>query len=178
MKLSLPERWMVSNQLRILEELYPKEAEDLAVQREAIERGYERVYNINSPINTDTMDEGECLEVWDTLDMFRAIDTSIRELKTDDFETHPQRKFSGYDGNNESKFMAFTSYTIERLERWTELLPENPGYFNSFNSHIPMQPIYQNMIRTWKKIPPNKRFSMNLEQLTEVLDSATIPDTR
>ena len=54
------ERWMVSNQLRILEALYPEEAESLAVQREANERDYEYVYDINSPIDTDTMDESYC----------------------------------------------------------------------------------------------------------------------
>ncbi len=78
---------MVSNQLRILEALYPEEAESLAVQREANERDYEYVYDINSPIDTDTMDESECREVWDTLDMFRAIDNSIRKLNTDAFNT-------------------------------------------------------------------------------------------
>ena len=172
MKLTPLERWMVSNQLRILEALYPEEAEDHAVQREAIERGYEFAYNIY--LDYDVMTEAEGQEVWDTLDMFRAIDYSITHLNTDEFETHLRRKFIGYDGNNESKFMAFASYTVERLKRWTDLPLEK--YYN-FNSHCPMRCTYKKMLIEWKNIPPEERFRMNQGQVKKVLDSAN-PDTQ
>ena len=170
MGLSPLERWMISNQLRILEALYPEDAEHLAVQREAIEYGYEFVYDIvNPPIGPDTMAVGDSREVWDTLDMFRAIDYSIAELKTGDFENHPNRRFSGYDGNNESKFMAFTEYTVERLGRWTDLPLRQRGYFNS---HCPMRGSYRRMLDEWKKIADEERFRMTQEQVQAVLDAA------
>ena len=170
MELSLLERWMVSNQLRILEALYPEDAEDLAIQREAIECGYEFAYGINLPVDPDTMTDADGREVWDTLDMFRAIENSIRELGTDDLETHPDRKFCGYDGNNETKFMAFTSYTVERLERWTE-------QSGDFNSHAPMRPKYKHMLKVWKGFLVKERFNMNQGQVQAVLDAARQPNS-
>ena len=168
MKLSPSERWILSNQLRILEALYPEDADSFAVQREAIEQGYEFVYDINSPINLDTMCIDDSQEVWDTLDMFLAIDSSIRMLETDAFKDHRQRKFRGYDGNEETKFMAFTHYTVERLERWAHLPLKEPGHFNS---HRRMRDTYAKMIKTWKGFD-SERFNMNLKQLKLVLDSA------
>ena len=169
MELSLLERWMVSNQLRILEALYPDEAEELAIQREAIEAGYEFVYDIIHPTDPETMTEADGRKVWNTLDMFRAIDYSIRKLETDDFEDHYFRKFHGYDGNNETKFMAFASYTIERLERWTDLPLNQPGVFNS---HSPMRDHYQRMLEVWEDFPLEERFRMNSRQVQAVLDAA------
>lgn len=169
MKISPLERWMISNQLRILEALYPEDAESLAIRREAIECGYEFAYDINPPVDPDTMSEDEGREVWDTLDMFRAIDQSIRKLGTNDFENHPKRKFRGYDGNNETRFMAFTSYTVKRLGRWTTLPMEKSDYFNS---HCPMRDSYKRMLKEWKRISSAKSFSMTQDQVQAVLDAA------
>ena len=44
-KLSRLDRLFLSNQLRILEALYPEEANDLARRREALECGYEMLYD-------------------------------------------------------------------------------------------------------------------------------------
>ena len=169
MKISPLERWMISNQLKILESLYPEDAESLAVQREAVECGYEFAYDIIPPVDPDTMTEEEGREVWDTLDMFRAIDYSIGKLGTNDFEDHSQRRFRGYDGNIESNFMAFTSYTVKRLGRWTDLPMEKPDYFNS---HYPMRDRYKRMLEEWKRISSEKRFSMTQDQVKAVLDAA------
>ena len=46
MPLSKLERYFLSNQLRIMETLFPNEADDFAVQREAIEQGYSFVYGM------------------------------------------------------------------------------------------------------------------------------------
>jgi uncharacterized protein YfbU (UPF0304 family) len=44
MKLSRVERWMLVNQMRMLEALYPDEARSIAEHREALEQGYELHY--------------------------------------------------------------------------------------------------------------------------------------
>ena len=45
-KLTTLDRLVLSNQYRILEALYPDEAETLAIKREAIENGYENSLRI------------------------------------------------------------------------------------------------------------------------------------
>src|SRR3546814_8285721 len=44
-KLSRKERLFLSNQMRILEALYPEEAQYISTQRVAVERGYEFLYD-------------------------------------------------------------------------------------------------------------------------------------
>ena len=166
MEFSHFERWVLSNQLRILEKLYPDEADCFAVQRKAIECGYVRDYN--SPVQNDTMTEDQCEEVQDTLDMFQAIDDSVRELETNEFEEYQLRKFSGYDGNDETeiKFMAYTHYLVGCMNRWQGLALENHG---KLNSHQPMGDTYRRMLRTWEGFG-RQRFSMNRDQIAQVLN--------
>lgn len=166
MELSQFQRWVISNQLRILAALCPKEeAKSISVQREAIERGYEEYYD--TPIDHNTMSNHDRAEVRDTLDMFRAIEVSIRGQETNEFETHPLRKFGGYDGNNETEFMALTSYIMNRKGLWSELLLED----EDLNSHGPMRCIYAKMLETWKGFDTAERFNMSSEQIRLVLDS-------
>lgn len=178
MKLSRLERYKLSNQLRVLEALYPDEAEELAVQREGLESGYELLYDLNIDHIYDgesVMTEKECLEVWNTMDMFLAIDHSKEGIDEKELgDTHVD-KFRGYDGNNETKFMGFAAYTVERLKRFTHLAMAEPGYFNS---HMPLRGVYLRMLTEWEKIPMPYRFKMNAEQLRSVLAASTHPDNR
>ena len=166
MELSQVERWVLWNQLRILEKLYPDEADSFAVQKKAVECGY--VLDYNSPIKVAPMTKGQCEEVQDTLNMFQAIDDSIRELGTNEFEEHSLRKFCGYDGNDktEIRFMAYTHYLVGCMNRWRGLALENHG---NINSHLPMGDTYRRMLLTWKGFG-SQRFTMNLDQIEQVLN--------
>jgi uncharacterized protein YfbU (UPF0304 family) len=178
MKLSRIERYFLSNQLRILEALYPDDAEDFAVQREAVEQGYELAYTIGMDHihdDSETVSEEESKEVWDTMDMFLSIDRTIENLNLPELHKEHFTRFSGYDGNNESKYMAFASFTVERMQRFTHLPLEEDGYFNS---HMPTRPIYLRMLKVWRGIPYDGRFPMNKERLLQVLEVAVHPDSR
>lgn len=113
------DRILLINQLRILEVLCPEDASQLNVQREVLERGYELLYNVNFEHISDgvnKMTAEESREVWDTMDMFDAIERSMP--KDMDVSKFPMTKFMGYDGNNEGKFMSFAQFTVERLKRF------------------------------------------------------------
>ena len=176
MNLTRLERYRLANQLRILEALYPDEAEDYAIQREALERGYEFNYSMRTDhLDADVMTEDECKEVWNTMDMFVSIGRSIEELKLEGLEDKLFTKFAGYDGNNETKFMAFAAYTVERLKRFTHLPMQEPGYFNS---HMPVRPVYGRMLSKWLEIPMPNRFDMGRDALLAVLQEAIHPENR
>src|SRR3546814_7990310 len=76
-KLSRKERLFLSNQMRILEALYPEEAQYISTQRVAVERGYEFLYDFELMSNIyegdDTLSSDEAKTVWDKLEMFGAI---------------------------------------------------------------------------------------------------------
>jgi uncharacterized protein YfbU (UPF0304 family) len=178
MKLTKLERYFISNQLKILEALYENEAEHLAVQREAIESGYEMLYDWGMEhifTDTDVMTREESLEVWDTLDMFDAIGRAVQKFGESKFNNLSFSKFAGYDGNNEGKFMSFASYTVERLKRFRYVAMREDGYWNS---HMPIRDIYCRMLDVWRQVPRERRFELSLDETDAILAAAIHPDNR
>jgi uncharacterized protein YfbU (UPF0304 family) len=170
------ERYYLSNQLRILEALYPNEADELAVQREAVEQGYSLVYDLGMDHildGNDAMTTEESKEVWDVMDMFLSIDRTIQDLDLKALHEEHSTRFRGYDGNNESKFMGFAAFTLERLGRFTHLPLKEKLYFNS---HMPTRQIYARMLIEWRKIDYQNRFPMREDDLMRVLNSAKYPE--
>lgn len=173
--LSRFDRYMLSNQLRIMEVLIPTEAADLSTQREIFENGYEQLYDNGmqhiSP-EGETKSSTNCLEVWDTMDMFDGIGRSLSVLSENDNQVS-FTKFLGYDGNSEGHFMAFAEFTVKRLGRFTYLELAEP---NCWNSHRSTRPIYGRMLSDWKKLHVKDRFKMSREQLLGVLKAQIHPD--
>ena len=177
-KWSRLDRYFLSNQLRIMEALYPDEANDFAVRRESIEKGYEIFYEIDMSYiygGNDKMTAEESREVWDTMDMFDAIDRALKIHGVGLAEGMPITQFRGYDGNNEAKFMSFAAFTVERLGRFKYLPMAKEGYWNS---HAPSREPYSRMLSEWKEIPSPENFDLSKDQLRRVLEAAIHPDQR
>lgn len=176
LKLTKLDRIFLVNQLRIMEALYPDEAPDISVHREALERGYEMLYAWDYEYIYDgdeKMTVEESREVWDTMDMFDGIDRSMPA--NFDASSYPTTKFAGYDGNTEAKFMSFARYTVERLNRFEYLPMVKKGYWNS---HMPIREVYQRMLEEWTQLPHLERFSMSEDTLKSVLAAAIHPENR
>ena len=104
MKLDKKERLILSNQLKILEKLYPEESDYYAQHRKALEEGYALQYKLLFENIYDEMSVEECKEVLSVLDMYRAITFSYQKLADKaELENHHNLKFSGFDGNTETK---------------------------------------------------------------------------
>ena len=177
MKLTRVERWIISHQYRILEKLYPDEAEHLAVDREAIERGYEAHYDEAAQEVFDVphvMTEEDCQEVLDILSMFRAIKFSMETMEDKSGILDWAAKFRGFDGNNEGKQLAYTEYYCLKIGRFDEL------HLADFNSHSPELEVYRRMLAAWEQLPSERRYSANLtrEEIAEITSQAVHPDQR
>lgn len=152
MKLDKMQRVMLSNQLKILEALYPDEAKFLAQKRTAIEEGYALHYkDVAEAFYDEELSEEECTFVLDVLDMYRSITFSYRHLKDEavvpgeEFSVSEKDiRFKGFDGNNEGQYMAYCRYFVEDLGRFQELVDDHG--FQDFNSHTPMIETYQNRL--------------------------------
>lgn len=112
----------------------------------------------------------ECLEVLDILEMYRGIIYSYNILRSAgkcSKLSDPIVKFPGFDGNNETKQLAYTQYFIMDLKRYSEINEISEGYYNS---HCPMLNKYRNMLQKWNeyKSLPN-RYEMNEEQILTLL---------
>ena len=107
MELSLKDRLILSNQYRILEKLYPEEADSLANDRRAIENGYTMNYAWLTGHLLDELSEERCNEVWDILEMHRALNFTYRNLKDKEGIDEKKLKFRGFDGNEETKQFSY-----------------------------------------------------------------------
>lgn len=174
MDLTKKERFMISNQLKILEALYPNEANSYAIQRAAFEDGYEAHYNwAMEHINDEPLSDEVTREVIDTLDMYRAIYFYKRKNSVSEFNEF-SLKFAGYDGNDpfEYRLMGYSRYFVVELKRFEEIL-EDQGMHFDFNSHMEMRKNYKKMLDIWLRFKPGvekgQRHNLTREQLISLV---------
>jgi uncharacterized protein len=169
MQLTRTERWMLANQYRILEALYPNEAKVFAEARTALEDGYELEYKTlvqNIYDGDDTMSEAECNEVLDTLQMYSDLHFSYERLDDKSGIDPEKLAFEGYDGNNETKFMAYARYfTSSGGGRFTELVK------GDLNSHGRMRDVYQRQRRVWWQFQGRDEPYLTKENIQEILEA-------
>jgi uncharacterized protein len=145
------ERWMLSNQYRILEALYPDQAKELAKDRLAIERGYELNYDdFTQHIDHDAPTVQECEEVSEILEMFRCL--KLAKDKPEDLGS--LLGFQGFDGSTEATQMRYAEYCCKTLGLFEDL-----GLKSNFNSHAESLGRYRRMLIEW-------RGSSNVYELT------------
>ena len=169
MRLTLTERLLLANQLRILELLDPAEASHYKQQRQAIEDGYELEYGgIAQSISSTPMSTDECSAVMDVLDMYRDLTFSARSANADGGEV----RFPGFDGNNEPRELGYVMYLFS-AERWKELQRDG-----GVNSHAPMKDRYRRMLNVWRRIrrhgDPNRpatQRDLTADEIRQIIDA-------
>ena len=163
MELSKQERLILSNQYRILENLYPEETETFRECRKIVEDGYALDYEEISRHIYNELNEGECTEVLDILSMHQALHQSAQAL-TDEPEI--AISFHGFDGNNETKQMAYTRFYINELHRFVELteIAQAPDY----NSHYPTSGRYRLMLDEWNQC--NDKNNLTREEINRIIN--------
>lgn len=142
------ERIVLINQLELRKAVSKSRDFDEAIT--ILSNGYEIFYDqavggIYEPMRPD---DGKF--VLDVLDMFRAIDNFITR-HPEDKEISEMRgtRFAGFDGNNETEYMAFTRFLIEKQRKFQEQVP-NAAQTDTFNSHLQMIPRYRQQLAVWK----------------------------
>lgn len=166
-ELSRVERWILSNQYRILEALYPEEADHLAHAREALEQGFEGRYeDLASHIDESVLSPQECREVVDILAMYDALQRSRTALGEQTKIKEEEVRFAGFDGNNETAQMVYARHFCGGpLGRFQGL-----DTAKDFNSHFPSLDSYRAMLRVWKDQCKGS-YQMTEAQIRQVLDA-------
>jgi len=167
MKLSRYERLVLSNQYRLLEALYPGEADYYSRHRKAVEEGYALNYRWLTEHLYEELSEEACREVLDVLDMYRAITFSIRDSEGTGIDSKTFFPFPGFDGNNEAQELSYVHYFLTDLGRFEELRPPSPG--SNLNSHCPMLPKYRGMLRVWKSLGDPHHLSQ--DEIAKILEA-------
>ena len=180
MKLSRSERWILSNQYRILEKLQADETEVAYFRRcrEVIDSGYEIEYGWIADYIVDEeqcLTREDCKEVLEILDMHRDLKYSYGELADKTGIDEADIFFGGFDGNSEVKMLGYLHHL--RKEGKYDML--DPGQ-DDFNSHISMLGAYRGMLVVWKALRERRgvrRDSLTHEELLAVIAAKPHPNS-
>jgi len=140
------ERKILANQFTILEKLDPSRAAEYAEAREVFEDGFEGEYEQQLQDvydGLDTMSPDDCKYVGDVLQMYDMMQGAFKNGQTAGVD--PARlRFPGFDGNNETKFVAYARH-MRKYGKWTflDLAAED------FNSHSQTEGRYKRMLGEW-----------------------------
>jgi uncharacterized protein len=145
--LSKLERLKLINQFKILEQLYPGEADHYKNQRTVLEWGYTRHYSDMFHWIADEMSEEECNEIVEILELHRVLYDAYQKLKDKKGINPEDIQFKGFDGNNESKEMLYATFYMHELDGYREL--RGSGQSPDYNSHHPMIEKYRSMVKVW-----------------------------
>lgn len=156
--LTMTERLLLANQAKILAALTPEDADHHTRRSETLEEGYAGEYSDVFAAIGPELTRTECALVWDLLDMFRILSTSIDALSPADRQTLGEDridrlKFRGFDlaDELEGRLLSYVRYLVRR-GRWTELGPRLKEIGDDGNSHHRCLPFYQRLLEAYQAI--------------------------
>lgn len=167
MKLDIKERFIIANQLKILEKLYPEEQETYESNRKAIEYGFELHYDWIMEHIYEGLTSEQCNFVLNVLDMYASILHSFNKLKSDKINEEDVI-FRGFDGNNETMYMAYARYFLEDLDRYREIQESSKNYYNS---HSRMVSKYKSMLKKFNNYKQPYTYDLTEEHLLDLINT-------
>lgn len=138
-------RQIIYNQLEILKKVDQSGAKDYEIQQQIIDGGYTTRYGEVLTVQEQEVSEHVQREVFDILDMFRALDNAIAVGWKP--ATPADAKFQGFDGNNDGDYYSFAQHLLDVENLFAESAPMK----NSHSSGTIER--YRRMLNEWKKAP-------------------------
>ena len=168
MKITKRDRLILINQFRILASLNKNEADHYEELIDILENGYSIFYSQLDQWIADDTPEDEGRFVLEILELYRRIEEVKRVFKDPKIMLHQFSFFHGFDGNNETQYMNFCRFLIEKQGKFQEqkqYLINN----DNLNSHTPMIEKYRRMLNAAKLLP--SRWSMSIDHVFQVLEA-------
>lgn len=145
MELSKKDRVLLINQYKILAALDKGDESRYLELIDILEHGYSIFYSLVDEWVSKDMPEEEGRFVLNVLDLYRSIEDVKRSTRDTRLLEHHFAVFPGFDGNNESEYLGFCRFLIEKQGKFQEqeqYLAKNDG----MNSHMPMIEKYRRML--------------------------------
>ena len=99
------------------------------------------------------------------MSLFDALQRSVKALGNKADPDADSVRLVGFDGNNETKLMAYCQFMIEREDKFTYLRLGSDGV----NSHMPMVASYLRMLPVWKQ--HGESYDLSAEQVKEIWEA-------
>lgn len=164
--LTVKERLALVLQLRTLAAVSSSgEKEGLEKQIEALYSGYEFHYPDLITAFDNGLTRRASKEVLDILDMYADLSWGFQKLKDKAGIKEADVWFPGFDGNNETRQMAYARYFLFDLDRYNSLHEQVKK--NDCNSHCPMLHIYRKMLPVFKSRnrPPSTLSAVDIKDI-------------
>lgn len=171
MELTRPERWILSNQYRLLEALYAEDAEHFRKVREALESGDSALiasYSAFIRFERPPLSDEDSSLVHAILSMYDALQASHRELSDPTDIEVASLQFPGFDAEVETAFRQYTGYLIEEEKEFIDL--DRQADLTSVGPSLPM---YRRMLEAWRSYANARQLS--LVQILYLLQAGTEP---
>jgi len=168
MEITKRDRLILINQYRILASLNKAEADHYEELISILENGYTIFYSQLEEWISDDVPEEEGRFVLEVLDLYRAIEDVKRATKDSRLLAHHYAYFRGFDGNNETEYMSFCRFLIEKQGKFQEqkqYLLRN----DNLNSHMPMTAKYRRMLVEANSL--SDKWRMSADDALRVLDA-------
>src|SRR5665648_580759 len=120
LELSKKDRVLFINQYEILKVLDADNADHYEELIEILTNGYAIFFSKLDEWVFDEMDVSQGRLVLDTLDMYRAVANHFRENPGSPSAQHDWATFRGFDGNEETEYMSFACFLIEKQGKFDE----------------------------------------------------------
>lgn len=173
MELSKKDRLILVNQYRILQKLSTEgyEIADYETKITALLNGFTLHYeDLFVEFSENELSKEESRYVLDVLELYRGIvfsyirlcgENAVSKLTDDDVA------FPGFDGNDETKYLAYARYFIEDLGRYDELKQYRAAW--DYDSHMNTTYRYEAMLKEFQKIDIQFRYCMSEDQILKLL---------
>ena len=165
MKLSRVERWILSNQCRILGKLFPEAAKQWKGAEEILDAGYEPHYEaIAHHVCAETMSQEQCEEITEILEMFLALNRAM-ELITDRSRIYQHAlTFNGFSSKDEPRALAYAEFLCRHdSARFKDL------HIHEFDSHSAMMGTYRILLREWRS--SKDKHKLNKDDVVRITNS-------
>ncbi len=149
MRLDRIQRLMLYNQYKIMEKLYPEEANYYKRAAQAVGDGYEHEYSyLAQNIYERGLSEDQCKFVYNVMGMHMRLKWAYDDLSNADKAEIPahQIEFHGFDGNNETNYLGYARWIVGDGHSFQNIRDGGDG----LNSHMPTLSRYQNMLNEWQ----------------------------
>jgi uncharacterized protein YfbU (UPF0304 family) len=160
------ERGLLAKQYHILRLLDQTNADHYQKMQEALENGYEAVYEtLLYETIADVLPAGESTLVIEAMDMYSAIQRSYDALDDKTGIEEERTKFPGFDSDFELAHLGYARFVVEREGRFSQLKAHSEDYM----SHRPMLDQYRRMTDVWKLAA--NRYELTRDDIAAILDA-------
>ncbi|MCK6262821.1 YfbU family protein [Vibrio sp. ZSDE26] len=166
MEMTNAQRLILSNQYYLMSQMDPENSAKYQRFQTIVERGYAlQMQELNKDFGC--IEEAECRQIVDILEMYHAMQESNKMLKDDEQKEVDQRRlqFLGFDIASESQLVNYVRFLIDS----EGLYPQFEKGDHHFNSQMPMLDKYRRMLVTWRSCP--RQYHLCATELQQIFNA-------